>query len=380
MDNSWRYEIAAVANQRLQENTWNKKKPLPTPADVEKLRQFIYSKIKENLEELKSDPKNRSAFKILTNAIYVWVVFFNRRRPGEVQFITKAKYEENVILADSECHLTLSEDEKGLLKAFRRITVRGKRGRPVPVLFNQYVQYGLRVLLENRKTFVVSENEYLFAAANGTTDSIDGSLIFRKFGENCGAAVPRTLTPTNLRKHVASNTQLLEMTLGDRRHLSDFMGHTENVHNNFYRLPDEVFQGARISKLLLLMLKGETHKYAGKTLNEIDVVGDLDISSDEEEEDGNVTTERKNAELENTRDVNESEVNEHIIEQTKKKTKESSSSKTKKTPTSTIKIKTKQDPTKKIVRQRWTAEEKEAALEYFSSQIKKKKITNTERM
>lgn len=284
----------------------------------------------------------------------------------------KNKYEENIILADSECHLTLNEGEKDLLKAFRRITVRGKRGRAVPVLFNQYVQYGLRLLLENRTTFIASENEYLFAATNGTTESIDGSLIFRKFAEDCGAAHPRTLTPTNLRKHVASNTQLLEMTLGDRRHLSDIMGHIEQVHNNFYRLPDEVFQGARISKLLLLMLKGETHKYAGKTLNEIDVVGDFDISSDEENEDGNLIAKRKDSELENTRnidkdtvenkrDVDKSEVNEHVTEEIKKKIDRSSSENPK------------NRQYKKIVRQRWTAEEKEAALKYLSSHIKKKK-------
>lgn len=80
------------------------------------------------------------------------------------------------------------------------------------------------------------------------------------------------------------------------------------------------------------MLNGETHKYEGKILNEIDVVGDFGVSSDEKNEDGNLTAKRKDFKLENTRnvdkdsvknkrDVDENEVNEHLIEKIKKKKK-----------------------------------------------------------
>jgi hypothetical protein len=48
------------------------------------------------------------------------------------------------------------------------------------------------------------------------------------------------------------------------------MGHTTNVRKNSYRLPDEIYQTTKISKLLLLMEKGGTFK--GKSLDEIDVI------------------------------------------------------------------------------------------------------------
>lgn len=38
-----------------------------------------------------------------------------------------------------------------------------------------------------------------------------------------------------------------------------------------FSLPQDVYQTAKISKLLLLMEKGETANYSGKTLEDIDV-------------------------------------------------------------------------------------------------------------
>ncbi|KAJ8932231.1 hypothetical protein NQ318_004433 [Aromia moschata] len=57
--------------------------------------------------------------------------------------------------------------------------------------------------------------------------------------------------------------------------LTTFMGHTLDVHRKEYRLPDDIFQTAKIAKLLLLMESGDVGKYQGKTLDEINLEEDL---------------------------------------------------------------------------------------------------------
>ena len=61
------------------------------------------------------------------------------------------------------------------------------------------------------------------------------------------------------------------MSENDIEHISAFMGHSVNVHLGSYRLPDDVFQTAKISKLLLVREKGEAGQYNRKTLEEIDI-------------------------------------------------------------------------------------------------------------
>ncbi|XP_031358606.1 uncharacterized protein LOC116182225 [Photinus pyralis] len=59
------------------------------------------------------------------------------------------------------------------------------------------------------------------------------------------------------------------------------------THRNSYRLPNDVYQTAKMSKLLLLMEKGEAGQFKGKSLDEIEVdledVVDCDKSDQENE-------------------------------------------------------------------------------------------------
>jgi len=68
------------------------------------------------------------------------------------------------------------------------------------------------------------------------------SDLIRKFGKESGEKYPENITSTRLRKHVATVTQLLNLTEGDIEQLSTFMGHTKDVHKQFYRLSDNAFQ------------------------------------------------------------------------------------------------------------------------------------------
>ncbi|GBP54644.1 hypothetical protein EVAR_35906_1 [Eumeta japonica] len=83
------------------------------------------------------------------------------------------------------------------------------------------------------------------------------------------------LVKDTLRKHLATLTQLFSMTESDLEQLANFMGHTSDVHRKSYRLPDDVYQTAKISKILMLMEDGNADAYKGKGLNENDIAAGL---------------------------------------------------------------------------------------------------------
>nr|CAI5827409.1 unnamed protein product [Callosobruchus analis] len=65
--------------------------------------------------------------------------------------------------------------------------------------------------------------------------------------------------------------QILNMTKQDCKQFSKFMGHTEKTHEEFYELPVDIYQTAKVVKLLILMEKGIPTQHQGKSLSEIEV-------------------------------------------------------------------------------------------------------------
>nr|CAI5835430.1 unnamed protein product [Callosobruchus analis] len=77
------------------------------------------------------------------------------------------------------------------------------------------------------------------------------------------------------------------MAMGDHEmeQVAAFMGHTKKTHAEFYRLPQDIYQTAKVAKVLLLMEKGQGDKFGGKNLNEIDIAPEIYDSSESEYED-----------------------------------------------------------------------------------------------
>lgn len=75
-------------------------------------------------------------YKELTELIFCRLLLLNRRRPGELERILLSTYEESQQTENNkyeEFTDALTHTEKCLIKKFRRIVIRGKRGRGVPV-------------------------------------------------------------------------------------------------------------------------------------------------------------------------------------------------------------------------------------------------------
>lgn len=103
-----------------------------------------------------------------------------------------------------------------------------------------------------------------------------------------------------------------------------------------YRLPDDVYQTAKIAKLLLLMEKGQAASYKGKTLEEINIDLDIEVEDDVHENDMIISSED-----------------------------EDSSNEQYEPP--------KQSPRTPIVRIPWTKEQRRVAQSFFREHIKNKK-------
>ena len=79
------------------------------------------------------------------------------------------------------------------------------------------------------------------------------------------------IASAKLRKHIATMVQVLGLRNNEIDLLAGFMGHDISVHRNFYRLPENTLQ---VAKLLLLMEEGRINEFAGRSLDDISV--DLD--------------------------------------------------------------------------------------------------------
>lgn len=244
----------------------------------------------EEKTKLVADSKNLKAYRELLEAIFCSLLIFNKRRVGELQRITLAEFTKYYIKSASSTDFEkmLTESEKILFHSLKRVVIRGKRGRGVPVLFDREIVQSIEFLISLRINFELADNPFLFGLP-GSENPIAGSSVMRKharkaLGDSNKASL---LTSTKLRKHLATIVQILKMDKNELEQLATFMGHTEKTHAQFYRLPDDIYQTAKVSKLLMLAKSSSIEQYRGKSLNEIHIEENLvEVESDEGNSDG----------------------------------------------------------------------------------------------
>ncbi|CAH1986997.1 unnamed protein product [Acanthoscelides obtectus] len=259
IESQWQYEISSQAASDININKWNKVTLVPLASDLKLLKEFLITTANSAATALQNDGDGDvSQYVLLLESIFCRVILLNRRRPGELQRLTLDNYQ---ILEKSdsssnyeEFSEVVSPTEQILLKRFKRIVIRGKRGRGVPVLFSPDIQGHINILIKIRNKFVSEKNPFLFGNAKSNEPKC-GYKVLKKFALASGAKNPSAITATRLRKHLATLTQLFDMSENDLEQLASFMGHTIGVHRENYRLPNDVYQTAKISKLLLLMEK-----------------------------------------------------------------------------------------------------------------------------
>lgn len=160
------------------------------------------------------------------------------------------------------------------------VEIRGKRGRKVPVILTGEMISSIDLLIKTRKAVGIPDgNPYVFARPNRQSLEYMRSWdCLRKFSAQCEPPLsnPANITSTKLRKYIATISQVLSMEEREVDWLARHLGHDIRVHRDFYRLHESTIEIAKVSKLLLTVDQGETSKFAGRSLEEIDLNGKCD--------------------------------------------------------------------------------------------------------
>lgn len=229
-------------------------------------------------------------------SIYCKVLVLSRRRPGELQRVSLDAYVTGQVQNNYEKFSSaITPAEQILMKTFKRIVIRRKRGRGVPVLFAPDGQKHIEILLSAREELFSSTGNPYLCGIPGCKTTLISYKVLQKHATLSGMKNLTSTTATRLRKHLATITQLFHMSPNDIEQLTTFMDRTESVPT-VYRLPDDVYQTAGLSKLLTAMSDGTPGKHKGKTLEEMNFDEDLlsapyqDSASESGEGEDNDTT------------------------------------------------------------------------------------------
>lgn len=277
VETQFRFYVSTNANKDLSSKNWKKGSMLPLTEDVIKLNDFILHEEEKWAKLLQNSPSNLIYVRNLTEVLLAHVILLNRKRSGEAQRITIEDYlrkEDEAGIQD--IYQSLSATEKVLVKSIKRIIIRGKKGRSVPVIFTTNMQKHIEILLQSR-TLVASLNPFLFANPNTQNSFLWAYKVLKKIALTCNVTNINAITATCLRKHIATIAQLISLGDNDLEQLSAHLGHEKATHLNYYRKTDDKLQIAKVSKLLLLMEKKSMGEYRGTSIENIDLeIPDLD--------------------------------------------------------------------------------------------------------
>lgn len=280
----WSHQISSRALNTMHKRKYNATRRIPLAKDVQLLYKFLQGKLNDAQKSLNQNP-NPTSWKNLAEVVLAQVVLFNRRRGGEMQRMKLEDYQNGLASGKSlqgEILQSLSGFERNLARQLERVEIRGKRGRRVPVLLTKCHKSSIDLLLDFRQSSGLSDNNlYMFGAMGEGENALRTSDILRKFAKGCGANQPNLLTSTALRKHIGTICQLLNLKENELEALATFMGHDKSVHKEYYRLPEDTMQLAKVSKILLQLEKGKIDRCKGKNLDDLDFADNEAIEEDE---------------------------------------------------------------------------------------------------
>jgi len=275
-DSEWQSKVSSIALKTITIAKRNTPDLIPVTADLMKLKQYLQSAIAELTERLCAEPTVENYIN-LVECTLSRVILFNKRRGGEVARMTLSAYEkvcnqgDNMPSGIDDIGRTLSRTEQQLCNRLKVIEIAGKRNQTVPVLLTPDAVHGIDVIVANREAVGVNaQNLFIFARCSGL-NSVDPFAAIRKVAECAGTERPELIRGTKLRKYVATVSQVLDMQSNELGLLCRHMGHSLRVHEDFYRLPAQTLEVAKVSKLLIAVEGGDLAELSGKTLNDLDI-------------------------------------------------------------------------------------------------------------
>ncbi|KAF5277579.1 hypothetical protein FQR65_LT15956 [Abscondita terminalis] len=233
---------------------------LPDKEDIAKLVGFVRRKRREAYKELSNYVDSTAfpynAWKSLSTFTLLSLLIFNRRRPGELERIKLRDYASLQGIQNVE---NLTTEQIRAARTYKRFQIRGKLNRSVPVLVHWEVELSINLIIKYRGNANVPEaNPYIFGLPSNDNrhQYMRACVILRDISSKCGAVKPELLRVTVLRKQIATECAILDLSDNVIKDVANFMGHAEKIHNDIYRLPVETRDIAQMSTILEIVQGG----------------------------------------------------------------------------------------------------------------------------
>lgn len=231
-----------------------KKFELPSTEEIALLYSFAEKHMTDSFSQLELKFSLLS-WKELASSTLILVQIFNRRRSGEV---------ERMFIEDFNSYQTFSNQNNSIFKftakkfngdptKYVRFVICGKKAREVPVLLSKEMLESITLLLKYREQAgVLQSNPYVFGVPGNSirNSHLIATKIMREYSEKCMASKPSLLRGTQLRKHLATESVVMDFNDNEVGDLANFMGLAEKVHRDHYRLSIAAREIGRVSHLL----------------------------------------------------------------------------------------------------------------------------------
>lgn len=263
-------KIKNFATLTLQRNRYNnkKKKILPNTEEIIKVDKNIEEDISKIYKDLKKNPTDYDLFRKLLEKTLASLTIFNRARGGAVQYLTIKEFEEarnNNIKPSNDLIKTFNDTDKLLIKNFLAVEVEGKCRKPCQILIPKKEEKIINFLINNRCFSEVNPNNiYIFPAGKNSLNPIRGTDSIR-INRNDNSKI----TATNLRKQIATNSQLLNMTNNENDVMAAKLGHNLTTFKTWYRQNEISLIKTQAGKVLMLAKKGKISDHAHEKLKDI---------------------------------------------------------------------------------------------------------------
>ena len=252
IEENWTIELGSLALKNLVSKATEKIPLIPVTEDIIKLKKLVDKNAAEAYDQLINNPNDRSSraknyYKILAETTLISIIIHNRKRAGDVQYLTLESFDRQrktegfyggeTSLAN-EFMASLSETEKILTQQYIRLQTIGKANQRVPALIPRdefkYFELLYEIRTSSPQWFPHPKNRFLFAFPDSKR-YICGINGIRKWCKRCGAKYPNLLTVVRLRKHIATVTQILSLKDYDIDQFASFLGHTKETFLKYYR-------------------------------------------------------------------------------------------------------------------------------------------------
>jgi len=286
----WSTKISSHAYQTLALRKGNKLELLQCVEDVVKLAKYQEQEIARLNENLSQNHLSSTWLQLAEHTL-TRIVVFNKCRIGEASKMLIGDFSSRCSWYDSgmdDFRASLSPFEKNLSEMMDLVKIQGKCGNNVSILLTGEMVKAIDILNATRSDVgISSDNPYIFARviSSKSNDHLSGSDCLQKLSSLADLKASHLIRSTQLRKYIATTCQIFNLSDSEIDWLAEYLGHDIRTQR-YYRLRDSSIELAKISKLLLVMEKGNAEEWRAKSLDDItlDMEGVCAVIEDESEE------------------------------------------------------------------------------------------------